>query len=373
MISGENKEPYFIQLKKDILELLKNGKYKAGDKIPSENELCKNTDVSIRTVRRALLELEKDGIIFRRQGRGSFLRELKGEKDNKGTICILFSDISFITRPSFSMILKGMEAACNELGYHFNMQAVGLRFGRSVSDLKPLGDVIFMKNISGFIVTSPLKKEDIFFMRENNMAFVTFHKYKNLNVKVLAPADFEEGAELGLKYLVEKGHRRIGIISGYENTSDEIILGNDIFIETCRRLIGKYNLDSSPDLLRTSDYAESDGYRIAKEMLSMAKPPSAIFTVDDLLARGAMKAIQELKLKIPDDIALLGCNDSLNDKFISSVRMPLFSHGRQAVEMLHGVIAKDEKSFDITHEKPELMIRASTESDLNFNNKSTVA
>lgn len=360
MISEEKKEPYFIQFKKDILDILKKSKYKAGDKIPSENELCKSADVSIRTVRRALLELEKEGIIFRRQGRGSFLRTLDVKKENgvRGTICVLFSDIEFITRPSFSMILKGMEAACGKLGYHFNMQAIGMRFGRNIDELKPLGDVVFMKNINGFIISSPVKKDDIQFLRENNMSFVSFHKYKGLNVNVLSYVNFELAAEIGIRHLAENGHKRIGIISGYENTSDEIILGNDIFVETCGKLMPEYGIDG---LIRSSNYTEDDGYRIANEMLKLSKPPDAIFAVDDLLAKGAIKAICEKGLKIPGDIAVLGCNDSLNDSFLSSIRMPLFNHGKLAVEMLHSLIIKDEKPIGKCIEKPELVLKASTE------------
>ncbi|OGV50120.1 MAG: hypothetical protein A2017_03435 [Lentisphaerae bacterium GWF2_44_16] len=360
MISEEKKEPYFIQFKKDILEILKKGKYKTGDKIPSENEFCESADVSIRTVRRALLELEKDGIIFRRQGRGSFLRTLETKKENaiKGTICVLFSDIEFITRPSFSTILKGMEAACNKLGYHFNMQAIGMRFGKNINELKALGDVLFMKNINGFIISSPVKKEDIQFLRENNMSFITFHKYKGLNVNALSPVNFELAAEIGIEYLAGCAHKRIGVISGYENTSDEIILGNDIFVKTCAKLISEHGIDA---VMRTSDYTEEDGYRIANEMLKLAKPPTAIFAVDDLLAKGAVKAIQEEGLKIPEDIAVLGCNDSLNDSFLSSIRMPLFNHGKFAVEILHSLITKNEKPTAEYTEKPELVLRDSTE------------
>lgn len=360
MISEEKKEPYFIQFKKDILEILKKGKYKAGDKIPSENEFCENASVSIRTVRRALLELEKGGIILRRQGRGSFLRTLEAGKENgiRGTICVLFSDIDFITRPSFSLILKGMEAACNKLGYHFNMQAIGMRFGKNINELKPLGDVVFMKNISGFIISSPVKKEDIQFLRENNMSFVTFHKYKGLNVNVVLPADFESAARIGIEHLIENGHKRIGVISGYENTSDEIILGNDIFVETCAKLISEHGIDS---LMRTSDYTEEDGCRITGEMLRLSKPPTAIFTVDDLLAKGAMKAIYDKGLRIPGDIAVLGCNDSLNDPFISSIKMPLFNHGNLAVEILHSLIIKDKNPTGKYTDKPKLVLKNSTE------------
>ncbi|OGV34099.1 MAG: hypothetical protein A2020_09440 [Lentisphaerae bacterium GWF2_45_14] len=361
MISEEKKEPYFVQYKKDILEILRKSRYKAGDRIPSENEFCKSTDVSIRTVRRALLELEKDGIIFRRQGRGSFLRtlETREENDIRGTICVLFSDIEFVTRPSFSLILKGIEAACDNLGYHFNLQAIGMRFSKDSKELKPLGDLVFMKNISGFIVVSPIKKDDIQFLRENNMSFVTFHKYTGLNVNMILPADFKEAAEIGIEYLTGKGHKRIGVISGYENTSDEIILGNDIFIRRCRELFSKHGLDDSSCPIRTSNYTEEDGYRIAIEMLKMQAPPTAIFTVDDLLSKGAIGAIHDRKLKVPGDIAVLGCNDSVKDSFISSIKMPLFAHGKLAVRMLHSLVTKDKKPIAKSKEKPELVIRRS--------------
>ncbi|MFA7231287.1 MAG: GntR family transcriptional regulator, partial [Victivallaceae bacterium] len=66
----KNTGPLFQQMKEQILNVIKESGLKPGDKILSENQFCVASDVSIRTVRRALAELEKDGVIVRRQGKG---------------------------------------------------------------------------------------------------------------------------------------------------------------------------------------------------------------------------------------------------------------------------------------------------------------
>ena len=361
-INNESAEPLFIQVKKFILKELQSRNLKLGEKIPSENQFCQASETSIRTVRRALGELEKDGVIFRRQGRGSFLKDLK-LASHTGTlkrIGIFFCDLEFLLRPSFSLMIKGMEQAAPEFDYALNLFAVGRRFDNTAS-LSRLANLVPLNEISGAILISPMKKDDIIELRERSLPIVTMHNYKSIHTDV-ASGDFVAAADIGLNYLSKNGHRRIGIIGGFEgNRNEAVILRNALFLERCHEIISEKKLDIPCELIRFSDYSQQDGYRIASEMLKLPNRPTAIFTVDDLLAQGVVEAVRDSGLNIPNNVAVLSCNDSTQNSFISSIRMPLLDIGKAAVSLLNKRIISGNS---IKREKiifqPELIIRQST-------------
>ncbi|WP_368260347.1 GntR family transcriptional regulator, partial [Clostridium paraputrificum] len=81
MLSSENKLPLYLQLVKTLKKQIKEN-MKENDKIPSEKEICDMYSVSRTTVRLAMAELEKDGFIYRVQGKGSFVSDLKKVSSN---------------------------------------------------------------------------------------------------------------------------------------------------------------------------------------------------------------------------------------------------------------------------------------------------
>ncbi|NLL62959.1 MAG: GntR family transcriptional regulator [Ruminococcaceae bacterium] len=70
----ESSEPLYVQIKKDLHYKIEDGIYSVGNKIPSEPELCQKYDVSRITVRKAILELEEEGLLEKKQGKGTFVR-----------------------------------------------------------------------------------------------------------------------------------------------------------------------------------------------------------------------------------------------------------------------------------------------------------
>ncbi|MTI94717.1 MAG: GntR family transcriptional regulator [Firmicutes bacterium] len=77
MIDRTKPEPLYYQVKNQLLRKIENGDYKVNERIPSENELVKVYDVSMITVRKALLELVQEGILYRIQGKGTYVAEPK--------------------------------------------------------------------------------------------------------------------------------------------------------------------------------------------------------------------------------------------------------------------------------------------------------
>ena len=97
--------PYYYQIKMDLLSKLSAGLLKEGDRIPSENQLAKDYSVSRPTVRRALDELVNEGVVFRRQGKGTFIASERIHKE-LSHYSFFFEDIESIGKHADSRVLR---------------------------------------------------------------------------------------------------------------------------------------------------------------------------------------------------------------------------------------------------------------------------
>ncbi|MCC6704780.1 MAG: LacI family DNA-binding transcriptional regulator [Thermomicrobiales bacterium] len=116
--------------------------------------------------------------------------------------------------------------------------------------------------------------------------------------------DTERGARLAVDYLVRQGHTRIGVIAGIAGTppSDDRVLGY-------RKALAAHDLPADDLLIRRGDFQEAGGYAAMKELLTVEPLPTAVFSVNDLMAFGALIALRERGLRVPDDIAIVGFDD----------------------------------------------------------------
>jgi len=143
----------------------------------------------------------------------------------------------------------------------------------------------------------------------------------------------DEMAELATNYLIKKGHTKIGMIAGLDETPPRKF-----------REIGYLNALEESQLplnqmcIQGGDFTEKGGYEAMKIILDMDELPTAIFAANDLMALGAMAAIREAGLSIPDDIALIGIDDIPAAKLVYPTLTTINQHqekgGMIAAEML---------------------------------------
>ncbi|WP_010277928.1 GntR family transcriptional regulator [Paenibacillus senegalensis] len=80
-LNNASDKPLYLQLKQIIMDDIKSGKYQAGEKLPPENELCEQYGVSRITARRAIMDLVDEGILHRKQGKGTFVKDWKVKRE----------------------------------------------------------------------------------------------------------------------------------------------------------------------------------------------------------------------------------------------------------------------------------------------------
>jgi DNA-binding LacI/PurR family transcriptional regulator len=176
--------------------------------------------------------------------------------------------------------------------------------------------------------------------------------------------DHRRAAELALKYLVQLGHERIAIIKGQEFSSDTEIRWSSI-VEAARQL----GISISPKLtvqLEGDSSSPQLGYKVTKKLLAGREPFSALFAFNDISAMGAIRALRESGLQVPQDISVVGFDDiqsaAYQNPSLTTVRQPLPKMGKIAAETLLRRITRPGMDVDLKQVtvEPELMIRETT-------------
>jgi LacI family transcriptional regulator len=182
--------------------------------------------------------------------------------------------------------------------------------------------------------------------------------------------DNEDGGFQATEHLIEQGYRRIAILAGPKNLG----ISNQR-LEGYLKALKKYKIKADPDLVINCDFNQQYAYIATQELLQMKKRPDAIFTISDRMAIGAMLAIKEKGLRMPQDIGLVGFNNepvtSLLTPGISSVDQPAFELGKIAAKLFIETMHNENDMSDIEEVlKPKLIIRESSQRMLFKNGRS---
>jgi DNA-binding LacI/PurR family transcriptional regulator len=176
--------------------------------------------------------------------------------------------------------------------------------------------------------------------------------------------DHRRAAELTLTHLYSLGHRRIAFMRGQPFSSDSddrwrgiVEVGNELGIEIRPELTVQLNRDiSSPEL----------GYPVVQQLFDGKRKFTALVCFNDIAAIGAIRAIHDLGLRVPDDISVIGFDDIKAAAYISpnltTIRQPLSEMGRFAAQCIVNRLNHTEDFREQVAFEPELVIRESTRS-----------
>ncbi len=169
-----------------------------------------------------------------------------------------------------------------------------------------------------------------------------------------------QGGRLGTQHLLSLGHRRIGLIRRHPSSA----LSSERFTGY-RQALEAAGIAFDPSLVVECEPGQAAGYRSMQKLLALPEPPTAVFTHNDVLALGAMHAIWEADLSIPEDISMVGYDDIVSSGYLTppltTVKFPKARMGRQAA---HTILELVQNNEDLPARKVvlpvELVVRAST-------------
>jgi DNA-binding LacI/PurR family transcriptional regulator len=174
--------------------------------------------------------------------------------------------------------------------------------------------------------------------------------------------DHDRAARVALTHLLELGHRRIAFMKGLPASADSA----DRWKGICA-VAAELGLEIDPELVVQieSDVSSPElGYPYAKTLLARSKPFTALFAYNDLSAIGAIRALNEAGLKVPDDVSVVGFDDiesaAFNNPALTTVRQPLRQMGEVAARALLEKIEGNRDGLEEIPIQPELVVRKST-------------
>ncbi|MDR0448263.1 MAG: LacI family transcriptional regulator [Treponema sp.] len=171
--------------------------------------------------------------------------------------------------------------------------------------------------------------------------------------------DNKKGAYLATKHLLSLGHTHIGVVSGHLESKSRLAR-----LEGYKEALVESGILYNPELVWEGSATKNFGYSCALEFLQKDAAPSAVITQNDMVALGVMAAAEELGVKIPDQLAVVGYDNTLLaaavTPHLTSVMQPQVEMGHIAAEIIEELVSgkkTDKSKIVIT---PRLIIREST-------------
>lgn len=157
-------------------------------------------------------------------------------------------------------------------------------------------------------------------------------------------------AKASIQYLIDKGHRNIGILLGEKN--DVGISG--LRLEGYRKALEENNIPYSEENVFIGDYDYSGAYRVTKEIINNRKDITAIFSISDIMAVGAAKSVIDQGLQVGEDISIMGFDGIDISKYynpgITTVKQPKKNMANNSIDLLLALLAKKEDHKHIIFE-----------------------
>ena len=172
-------------------------------------------------------------------------------------------------------------------------------------------------------------------------------------------ADHYTGARLAMDHLLSLGHRRIGLISANGRMSHSLKR-----VSGYREGLLTAGIPLDPELEVEGDFTQKAGFDAARTLLNLPVPPTAIFAVNDVSAFGAIEAIKDHGLRVPEDISVIGFDDIPQASQVypplTTIRQPLLEMGAAGTRLLLALIQGVEAVTDRLIVPTELIVRSST-------------
>lgn len=304
-------EQIYESIKQDIV----SAKYKVGDQVPSEKELSEYFNVSTITTKKALEKLTNEGYVYRKRGKGTFVSkntlDMGNVKNNVKMKKPLFGLVLTTFDDSFgNKLIASIEEASHDNCCIILRRSLSIpnREDKVIKELLEYG-------IDGLII-SPAKAEhyslEILKMVVNQFPLVLIDRsFKGLATTSVS-TDNKQAAKKGINHLLDLGHENIGILIPKDNgtTTIEDRIKGIVEAIADRKMIVNHDLwcseIKSPYL--THEDTKKD-IEVIKNHIKNNPEITALFALEYNIAVLAKQAVEQLGLKIPEDISIL-CFDS---------------------------------------------------------------
>ncbi|MBW7984357.1 HTH-type transcriptional repressor PurR [Enterobacillus tribolii] len=248
--------------------------------------------------------------------------------------------------PYFAEVIEAVENSCYSKGYTLIL----CNSHNNLEKQKAYLAMLAQKRVDGLLVMCSEYPETL---------LETLEDYRNIPMVVMdwgsRRSDFTdaiqdnavEGGYMAGRYLIERGHRDIGVISGplLRNTGGGRLNG-------FMKALQESNIRPRDEWIVEGDFEPESGYKAMHQILSQKQRPTAVFVGGDVMAMGAICAADEMGLRVPQDVSVIGYDNIRNARYftpaLTTIHQPKERLGAMAFEMLlDRIISKREDSQTI--------------------------
>lgn len=349
----------YMQVKEKLLEQISS--LKPHDRLPSRTLLSETFQAARTTIERAISELIGEGMLYARDGSGTYVSELANASLQSSptgrtvrTWGLLIPDILHYIYPG---IVRGVSDVASEQDVNLIICNTDNSYEKQTRHIGNLLDsqvdgIIVVPAINGTVDLSPFYE-----LKKSGIPFVFCHRMlEGIQVPRVISNNFYAGY-IATRHLIASGCERIAYISRpVYSTSSERYQGY-----VCALAEANLPVREQWVLFETSFETDGEGYHSAMSMLRGGERPDGLFCFNDGIAKGACDAARELGIGIGTDIGVVGCdNTNICETMpvkLTSVKFRTYEMGAEAARQLLEETVADSRTLVL---QPELIIRESS-------------
>ncbi|WP_096187505.1 GntR family transcriptional regulator [Evansella halocellulosilytica] len=337
-------------VKNEIMTKILQGFILPHQKIGSENELMKTYQVSRHTIRKAIDDLAHDGWLYKKQGSGTFCADRSNykqssnkRKKNIAVITTYFSEYIFPT------IIRGAEGYLSDHGY----QVTVFSTDNNLEQERRCLESVLSQQFDGLIVEptkSAMPNPNINYylnIERTGIPYVMIHAYYDELEPIHVVMDDVKGGFVQTKHLIDLGHQHI--VGFFKHDDIQGIKRMKGFIKAHRE--SWIPLSPQNIITYTTETKDTLPKQVLKKKLEEKKElPTAIVCYNDELAILLLDILRDMKLKVPEDISVVGFDNSIlsvaSEVKLTTIEHPKEKMGMQAGKTIRQLIEqKDDPSF----------------------------
>ena len=308
-----------------IRKNIEEGQYPDGYALKTEFELTEQYSMSRQTVRQALSVLEKEGLIERKRGSGTYVRQKKMRREKTMTIGVV---VTFMSEYIFPSIIRGIESELSANKYTMKLSATN----NFVVNERQILNEYLKKPVDGLIIEgikTNLPNPNIDIYRKLSDAGIPYifidGYYSALKDAAYVISDDCAAGKRAVQYLARKGHKRIaGLFSvdtmqgarRYQGFVDGLMEEN---LEICEKSIIWFTLKSAENMFKDEH---------GSDVLKALEGCTAIVCQADIVAVMLFDLLQKAGLRVPEDMAIISFDNSMYSE-LNAVRITSMNHPKE--------------------------------------------
>ena len=334
------------QLAQQFTWLIASGQLRPGDRLPSVRQLAERLSISVNTVRGVYQKLEADGLAQTRHGAGTHVLAVDARRlaqiaaaERSHTVGVILPSLA---NPFYHALLQGVEEVAHPgrtmlfVSSTHDDPSEAWRYFAQLSTKQVDGIIVVSHDTSGFLTPGTGLPD----RGSSLLPIVTVDWPEAPGYAVMM--DLASAGYQATQHLLAHGHRRVGMIT-FERESANVVPVNAGY----HRALREAGIEAEPALIaRVPAFDMAAGMAGARQLLGLTQPPTAIFTIADMLALGAIGLLKEMGIRIPQDVAIASFNDispaALIHPALTTVHAPAREMGAEAMQMLQDLIAGKE-------------------------------